>query len=166
MKIKKKYHFYAAHRIVGLTGASKKCESLHGHTYLIEVVLDVSKEWLRGNEVTIPFSSIDEMINPIIQSFDHSIILNKNDSLVELFEYYNSEFYDNEKTDKMKLKLLDSDSSCESLAAYLFKTIHEAVRLLICSLNKVTVQETLTSIVCYDKEDYRRDLQHELNKSE
>ena len=83
MKIEKKYHFYAGHRNVH---AGEKCGRIHGHTYNMKCVFQFDK---MRNGVTMLFSDIDKVVEPIIKQYDHYFLLYEKDSLCELLDLAN-----------------------------------------------------------------------------
>ena len=72
-----KEKFNAAHRLLDYDG---KCNNLHGHTWLVEVSLQGDK--LDDQMMVVDFG----LVKSIIREFDHRVILNKNDPLVEFCE--------------------------------------------------------------------------------
>ena len=77
MLIERRYHFYAAHRNLGLGG---KCARLHGHRYGIAVKVKVE----RGRHgVGIAFEDIDARLAPVFASFDHRTLLHCDDPLAK-----------------------------------------------------------------------------------
>lgn len=67
MIITKKFTTETSHRVLSCT--SKKCNSLHGHSYTIEVSLEGSP--LNQANMVLDFSAMKETIKPFIESFDH-----------------------------------------------------------------------------------------------
>jgi len=130
MKIEKKYHFYAAHRNEYLEG---KCQNLHGHTYYVHVQLAFSETDESG--VTMLFESIDDIIDPIIKTLDHSTLVHEKDSdLVKAVDILNS-----------KRVVFPHPTSAEHLAKYLFDQIAGSN----LPVKEVRLQETASSIVIY-----------------
>lgn len=130
MKVLKKYHFYAAHRNEYL---QNKCRNLHGHTYYVEVRLSMGI--VNENGVTILFEEIDNLISPIIESFDHSTLINSADSdLLAALEPLN-----------MKLKILDCPTSAENIS----KALYNDIKKVGLPVTEVLLQETTSSKVIY-----------------
>lgn len=130
MRVLKKYHFYAAHRNEYL---KNKCRNLHGHTYYVEVVLSIDKTNESG--VTILFEDIDNLINPIIETFDHSTLIHSADK--ELLSALTPL--------DMKLKVFDFPTSAENLCRELFNDIQEVGLPVV----EVSLKETTSSEVLY-----------------
>ena len=130
MKIKKKYHFYAAHRNIG---AGEKCGRIHGHTY--EIVCDFSFNHINESGVTMLFSSIDALVEPIMKEHCHWFLIYENDPLVEVLELVNE-----------PIKKLPFETSAENLAIWLFSRIKNETKLPIC---QIELTETKSSSVIY-----------------
>lgn len=80
MRIKKTYHFYAAHRNELLT--EDKCSRLHGHQYSLAVDIQVNKPDAETG-VTILFAEIDRRIKFILDTyFDHKTLVHDQDMLL------------------------------------------------------------------------------------
>ncbi|MEM6800878.1 MAG: 6-carboxytetrahydropterin synthase [Bacteroidota bacterium] len=130
MEIEKKYHFYAAHRNEYLEG---KCQNLHGHTYFVYVQLSFGSTDESG--VSMLFESIDNIIDPIIKTLDHSTLIHEKDTdLIEAVNLLNS-----------KRVVFPYPTSAENLAKYLYDTI-SASKLAV---KEIRLQETTTSVVIY-----------------
>ena len=71
MKINKKYHFYAGHRNENL---DDKCRNLHGHTYYVTMDFDFT-EFNQATGITMLFSDIDSIVNPIICGYNTITVL-------------------------------------------------------------------------------------------
>jgi 6-pyruvoyltetrahydropterin/6-carboxytetrahydropterin synthase len=131
MIIEKKYHFYAAHRN---KGGGVKCGRIHGHTYKITCQFKFNQ--LNEYGVTILFSDIDKLVEPIIKYYDHNFLLYKNDQLVDCLNVMNEPFIE-----------LPFETSAENLCLYLFTRIKNETQLPII---KIELAETETSKVIYE----------------
>lgn len=129
MDIIKKYHFYAAHRN---KNAGEKCGRIHGHTYFVECVFDLR---MKG-DLTILFGDIDKLVEPIIKSYDHYLLLEEMDPLCELLELANEPFIK-----------LNFQTSAENMAVWLYTRIKNETDLNIKALS---IKETQSSIVKYE----------------
>ena len=76
LRIKRKYKFESAHFLPNHQG---KCKNLHGHQWVVEVVLEGfinpdsnSSEW----GMVMDFKEIDSIVKPIIERFDHCLLNN------------------------------------------------------------------------------------------
>jgi len=62
MKISRRFHFAAAHRLPFHNGL---CKNLHGHTYFLEVIL---KKFYFNDDVLLDFLEFDSIVNYVIVS--------------------------------------------------------------------------------------------------
>lgn len=68
--IRKLFKFEGAHILS--KSYSKECQMIHGHSYKVEIFL--SSETLNEDGMVIDFKLLKEIVNPIIQEFDHKCI--------------------------------------------------------------------------------------------
>lgn len=131
MIIEKKYHFYAAHRN---KNADEKCGRIHGHTY--EVVCQFKFNNINEESgITMLFSDIDKVCEPIFKDYDHHFLLYEKDDLVPVLEYHNEPF--------LKLPF---ETSAENLSIWLFNEIlHMGLPII-----KIELAETKSSKVIYE----------------
>ncbi len=130
MIIEKKYHFYAAHRN---KQAGEKCGRIHGHTYKIKVQIEFLDD--RGESgIGMLFSEIDSIIEPIIKSFDHYLILDIKDPLVKILFNLNE-----------PIKVMDFPTSAENLAEFFFNTIKRKGLNIV----NISLAETESSTVIF-----------------
>lgn len=128
INIVKRYHFYAAHRN---KQAGEKCGRLHGHTY--EIVCHFEFDELH-NGITMLFSDIDAIVEPIIKQYDHYLLLHNEDPLCEILELHNEPFIE-----------CPFETSAENLSLYIFAQIKQHLPIV-----KIEVAETKSSNVVYD----------------
>lgn len=146
INIKKHYHFYAAHRNEQLEGT--KCMNLHGHTYYVTVILKFPDP-LTGSGVTMEFSEIDRRIEPIIQAFDHTLLINTLDPLYKCIKQFNQRVMEKEEISMQAFA--GQVTSAENLATRLYKRISSAGLPIV----ELRLKETKSSTVIY-KEDARK----------
>ena len=127
--IRKKYYFYAAHRN---KEAGEKCGRIHGHTYDIECFFSFDE---MSNGITMLFSDIDEIVEPIIKYYDHYFLLFNQDPLCDILEMANEEFIS-----------LPFETSAENLAIWIFNKIRKEL-----PITKISFSETKSSIVIYEQ---------------
>jgi len=128
MKIKKKYHFYAGHRN---KLAGEKCGRLHGHTYDVEIILKF-REMVDG--VTMLFSEIDLICEPIIKQYDHYFLLKDDDPLCELLDLANESYI-----------ALPFETSAENMAIWIYGQIAQKLPII-----EIRLSETKTSTIIYN----------------
>jgi 6-pyruvoyl-tetrahydropterin synthase len=128
MIIEKKYHFYAAHRN---KEAGVKCGRLHGHTYNVICHFKFTE---LTNGVTMLFSDIDKIVEPIIKQYDHYLLLHKEDTLCNALDLLNEPY--------IKLPF---ETSAENMALWIFNQIKTNL-----PITKIELAETKTSNVIYE----------------
>lgn len=131
IKIEKKYYFYAGHRN---KEAGEKCGRPHGHTY--DVTCTFKFDEIK-NGVTMLFSDIDKLVEPIIKEYDHYFLLYEKDTLVDIFQLAGEE-----------CKVLPFETSAENMAIWLFQRIKNEAKLPII---KIEFAETKSSKIIYEE---------------
>ena len=129
MIIEKKYHFYSAHRN---KNAGEKCGRIHGHTYDLKCHFKFNQ---MTDGITMLFSDIDAVVEPIIKQYDHYLLLYKEDSLCDLLNIANEPFVE-----------LPFETSAENLAIWIFNEIKN--KLPIC---RIELAETKSSNIIYEQ---------------
>jgi 6-pyruvoyltetrahydropterin/6-carboxytetrahydropterin synthase len=129
MIIEKKYHFYAAHRN---KEAGEKCGRIHGHTYDVKCFFKFNEI---TNGITMLFSDIDKIAEPIIKQYDHTFLLYKEDPLVDMLKFNNEPYTE-----------LPFETSAENMSMWIFTEIKNA-GLPIC---RIELAETKSSNVIYE----------------
>jgi queuosine biosynthesis protein QueD len=109
------------------------CRTIHGHSAKIAVHLCGRVDNKTG--MIMDFKQLKEYISPVIDMFDHSVILNESDKHAEYF-YKNFE----------RVLLLNCDPTAENLSTILYKEINDVlltkIQSTICSVFKVDFWET------------------------
>ena len=127
MIIEKKYHFYAAHRN---KNAGEKCGRIHGHTY--DVVCHFKFNEMKDG-VTMLFSDIDKVVEPIIKQYDHHFLLFRDDSLCDVLNMANEPYVE-----------LPFETSAENMAMWIFNQIKTHLPIV-----KIELAETKSINVIY-----------------
>jgi 6-pyruvoyltetrahydropterin/6-carboxytetrahydropterin synthase len=130
--IEKKYHFYAGHRN---KSAGEKCGRLHGHTY--DVVCTFEFNNINEDGVTMLFSDIDKVVEPVIKQYDHYFLLWEKDELCSLLKLDNEPF--------IKLPF---QTSAENMAIWIFQQIKRELPII-----EISLAETKTSKVIYNEKE-------------
>lgn len=84
--ITKKFHFEAAHALVGYDG---KCRNIHGHSYELQVTvkgMPIDEPGNPKNGMVIDFKDLKQIVNEeVVERLDHSFIIGTNmpDDFVE-----------------------------------------------------------------------------------
>ena len=129
MKIAKTYHFYAGHRN---KEAGEKCGRIHGHTYDVRCMFQFRD---MDNGITMLFSDIDLIVEPILKQYDHYFLLYEQDPLAELFDLANEPYVS-----------LPFETSAENMAIWIFNQIRDKLPIV-----KIELAETKSSTVIYEQ---------------
>lgn len=124
----KECSFDAAHRLSFHKG---KCRNLHGHTYKVQVTFFTD---VLENGMVKDFYNIKELLNEIVDEWDHSTVLYEGDA-------FNASLADYLKSNEMKCILLPCEPTVENMCKIFF-THFEGRGLNVCN---VRVYETPTS---------------------
>jgi len=139
-KIKRTFDFPMSHR---LSKHKEKCKNLHGHNF--KIIVCVKSETLDKNDMVMDFSELKEILKPIEESLDHSMVLNETD--VQLKKNIEA------CLEGSKVILFPYDPTAEKIAEGIFKTIE----LYLDSINQdisvdyVEVFENERSSAIYSK---------------
>jgi 6-pyruvoyltetrahydropterin/6-carboxytetrahydropterin synthase len=130
MVVVKQFKFELAHRLV--SSYSKPCQSIHGHSYIVEVALE--DEHLNQDGMVMDFGEVKAKIKHVIDSWDHSFMFYKADILSDYYKLMLK------VVPTMRMVEVDYNPTAENMAYHLFR---------ICVKNnlpvkEVRVQETLT----------------------
>ena len=105
------------------------------------------------------FGDIDKHVEPLISRYDHALMIDRNDPLYKLLASENQLLDGTEPPNlgrsRLKVVVFDEETSAENLARRLFNDLVDKSLPLI----EVRVQETDSSVVIYDINDYRSDCQ-------
>ena len=78
MRIRKKFKFEAAHRLCN--SYTTRCRGIHGHSYKVELIIRGQPSTSDG--MVMDFALVSDKFRTIIDYFDHSLILSKDDPLL------------------------------------------------------------------------------------
>jgi len=110
-----RFKFDAAHRLMHHPG---KCSNLHGHTFRVEIVVEGKIDQKSG--MVIDFAELKEILGEVVDGYDHTVILNKEDPLLDKlsFEPINYCLVGGEPTCEMLVRkiLYDAVRACENLS--------------------------------------------------
>ena len=82
LRLTKKLDFHMAHALEGYDG---KCSHIHGHTYILEVT--VMGQITKDGSMVMDFKSIKKIVQEhIVEKYDHSLILQKTEKSMEIYE--------------------------------------------------------------------------------
>ena len=129
IKLRKKYHFYAAHRN---KEAGEKCGRIHGHVYRIHCEFTFTE---LNNGITMLFSDVDNIVEPIIKQYDHYFLLNEEDGLTGVLDLANEPY--------IKLPF---ETSAENMAIWIY---HQIKREGL-PITRIELAETESSTIIYE----------------
>lgn len=132
LQVEKKYHMYCAHRN---KNAGEKCGRIHGHTYDIKCYFEFNN--INEAGVTVLFSDIDLLVEPIIKGYCHYFLIYENDPFIQFLEMAQEDY-----------QSLPFETSAENMAVWLFGRIKRETKLPII---KIELAETKSSNVTYEE---------------
>jgi len=125
----KQFKFELAHRLV--TSYSKKCHSIHGHSYLAEVVLET--EHLNDDGMVMDFGEVKDKLNHLFEAWDHSYMFHSKDPLSH---HYKAML----QVEPLRMIEVDYNPTAENMAHHIFRACVETG----LPIKEVRVQETKT----------------------
>jgi 6-pyruvoyltetrahydropterin/6-carboxytetrahydropterin synthase len=140
-RIEKRFTLPIGHR---LSKHPDRCASIHGHNFIILVGLKA--EQLNENDMIIDFSNLKQLVNLVLDDYDHALLVNEVDRgwMVEI-------------TEKLGMRgiVLDGDGSdptAEKLSEHLFKRLDELLGKMDLTVDYITVYENENSKATYSLE--------------
>jgi len=114
-RVRKIFKVPVGHRLSKHKGL---CKNIHGHNLKLEV--QISSFVLNDNDMVIDFKDIKTIVEPMLDQFDHAILVNNSDTTVKEFStkagFKTRVLYDE-----------DVDPTAEVFAEYLFLKIQNYV---------------------------------------
>jgi queuosine biosynthesis protein QueD len=96
MKASKDFKFEAAHRLT--SSYSKACQNIHGHSYRVTVGIEPTCNQLNNDGMVIDFGELKNLIQPLFDLLDHSLILHKEDQeIINFFAFRETKVIELEK---------------------------------------------------------------------
>lgn len=131
-EIVKSVSFCYGHRLLNYVGP---CQHLHGHNAKVDVML--ASDELDDRGMVVDFSDIKAVIKGWIdETLDHTMLLCKDDPMVEVFKAQGEKFY-----------LMDDNPTAENIA----KLIYHFAKDQGFSVTAVTLWESDTSFARYSE---------------
>ena len=109
-RIEKSFSIPVGHR---LSKHEKKCKNIHGHN--LSILVGLKSKTLDDNDMVMDFSILTDIVEGILELWDHAIILNETDE--ELIEFLDKKGMKNIK--------LPFDPTAEKLSEIVFDYIDE-----------------------------------------
>jgi 6-pyruvoyltetrahydropterin/6-carboxytetrahydropterin synthase len=75
-KIKKTFSVSTGHRLSKHKGL---CQNIHGHN--LKIIVTLKAEKLDNNDMVMDFHTLSELMKPLIDSLDHSFLVNSKDDI-------------------------------------------------------------------------------------
>ena len=144
MKIAKEFRWEMGHRLLCHKG---KCFNLHGHSYKLLVEFQGGVE---SNGMVIDYFDVKEIIAPIVEELDHSVIINAEDvKLKDAIESLNSDHV-----------IVNFETTAENLCHYFLDKIKAAnlpnnitnIMVKVFETENTYAEETL-SLIDYSNHD-------------
>jgi 6-pyruvoyltetrahydropterin/6-carboxytetrahydropterin synthase len=140
MEIVKKFDIEMAH-IVRNAWSTRCSQSIHGHTYTIEVGLErVGETLFDTGRMVVDFGLVKRYIGPFIDSFDHATLLWSKDPDPHVVKFFMGHFD--------RVIVCDESSSCEMMSAVLLVGIQKILDTILADMpivcTRVIVHETKT----------------------
>jgi len=127
-----------------LTKHKGRCSSYHGHNLKIDIT--VERENLNENDMVIDFYDLTEIVNNILDNWDHAMIINDKDM---------DQFSIIKNCEKQRMyKVTCGDPTSENMCFILFNMLFDRFRLHDekLTLKSVTIWESDISYAKYDAE--------------
>tara|TARA_Y100000310_G_scaffold267782_1_gene280002 strand:- start:26712 stop:27119 length:408 start_codon:yes stop_codon:yes gene_type:complete len=132
MEIIKNFSWEMGHR---LTFHKDGCQNLHGHSYRCKVTI---KGKLDKNGFVMDFKDLKKVVQPLIDTFDHSFMWYRNDKIM-------GKFFSDNTYNKFKNYPVDFEPTAENISKHIF----EWVKNTNLNVSRVKVYETQTSCSQY-----------------
>ena len=129
MRIIKEYHFCAAHRLMHHKG---RCANIHGHNYVVRVTVDRYDTIDEKTGMVADFSEVRDILSRVFDPYDHSIILNEKDPILEKVR---------ERGD-FRLHSFPGEPTAENMCRYFFYLVENLLYEKDLSLRIISIQET------------------------
>ncbi len=118
MRITKEFSVDYGHRLMNHPG---QCSNIHGHT--ARILVHVAGRVIPKTGMVVDFGELNDLCKPIIDRFDHALILNEEDmGIIAALATYDR------TNPKLKIVLLDREPTAENLAAVLLDRFNDARR--------------------------------------
>ena len=130
--LEKRFSIPVGHRLSKHKG---RCVNWHGHNF--DILVCVASNNLNENDMIIDFKDLKIIVNNIIDEWDHSLLLNKDDPMIDIL-----------RISDYRLHIFDFDPTAEKMSEVLYTKINDSLPENIW-LKYVTVYENKDSSVTY-----------------
>lgn len=134
--ISKEFNFEYSHRLYKLVGSP--CNNIHGHSG--KIIVTIETDFLNDTDMVLDFSELKWFQEWLNKNWDHAIILNNNDPILE---YCTKNAY--------KQFVINNDPTSEILARIVWDKIAHHINDLAINWNKlsITFYETAKNYATY-----------------
>jgi 6-pyruvoyltetrahydropterin/6-carboxytetrahydropterin synthase len=133
-------HFDAAHRLLQYQG---KCANLHGHTWVVEVGIDIDIRQITSVGFAIDFGDLKLIVKSVLEEYDHAFLVNRSDPISANMGF-------------TRLIQFDGNPTAEMLAIQILKDLRQELRereLTGITVAEVTVWESpRAGVTVYNQE--------------
>lgn len=130
MRITKEYRFCAAHRLMHHKG---RCANIHGHNYVVRVTVDRIFESIdEETGMVADFSEVRAILSRVFDPYDHSIILNEEDPILQKIEELGA----------FRVRSLPGEPTAENMCRFFSQPVEQLLREKDLSLCILSIQET------------------------
>ena len=129
MRITKEYRFCAAHRLMHHKG---RCANIHGHNYVVRVTVDRFDTIDEETGMVADFSEVRDILSRIFDPYDHSIILNEKDPILEKVR----------ELGDFRIHFFPGEPTAENMCRYFFYLVEKLLYEKDLSLRIISIQET------------------------
>jgi len=106
--VTKKFTIPVGHRLSKHEGL---CKNYHGHNF--DIVVGISSSELNDNNMVIDFKDLKSIVNEILDEWDHTLLVNKNDPIFKNDEFKNT----------FRMIAFDFDPTAEKMAEVLYTSL-------------------------------------------
>ena len=111
-KIAKDFYWEMSHRLPDHKGL---CKNIHGHSYKIRVELEGE---LNEEGMVLDYYDLKQLFLPIIEVFDHSFIVDKDDEIMINFL----------KSNNFKHFIIQKTTTAEHIVEYIYNIVSENIK--------------------------------------
>lgn len=130
MRIIKEYRFCAAHRLMYHEG---RCANIHGHNYVVRVTVGrIFDEIDEETGMIADFSEVRDILSKVFDYYDHSIILNKKDPILEKVRELGA----------FRVRSFPGEPTAENMCRFFFQPVDQLLYEKDLSLCAISIQET------------------------
>ena len=139
MIIRKQFKAEVAHRLV--SSYSKRCQSIHGHSYVFEIMF--SQGDMNDDQMVMDFGQVKNSINTFMDYFDHTMVVCKDDPFKDIL-------VDMMAMGDMRYMVVPYNPTAEMMAEHIYRHVKQ----FLPNTTAVRVHETKTGYAEYTDCDF------------